>query len=105
MATVQFLCENTFTITNRGLTVAGVLTNETFEVGWWVKFSQTNSHPEIMRKIKSIDMIITKQTDRIGFLLETFDDDDIKTIRGYNIENELIEIAPIFITNDTDNGK
>jgi hypothetical protein len=93
MQTAHFLCEATFIITGRGLAIAGVLTSGTFEVGWWVKFSQTNSHPEIIRKVKSIDMINTKQTDKIGFRLETFDDDDIKTIRGYNIENELIEIT------------
>jgi translation elongation factor EF-Tu-like GTPase len=94
MEIAHFLCEATFLITGRGLAVAGVLKNGTFEVGWLVKFSQTNSHPEIIRKVKSIDMINTKQTDKIGFLLETFDDDDAKIIRGYNIENELITIAP-----------
>jgi hypothetical protein len=93
MQTAHFLCEATFIITGRGLAIAGVLTSGTFEIGWWVRFSQTNSHPEIIRKVKSIDMIHTKQTDKIGFRLETFDDDDIKTIRGYNIENELIEIT------------
>ena len=85
MQIAHFLCEATFIITNRGLTIAGILTNGTFEVGWWVKFSQTNSHPEIIRKVKSIDMISSYQTDKIGFLLETFDSDDMNTIRGYNI--------------------
>jgi hypothetical protein len=93
MQTAHFLCEATFLITSRRLTVVGVLTSGTFEVGWWVRFRQTKSHPEIIRKVRSIDMIHTNQTDKIGFLLETFDDDDMNTIKGYNIENELIEIT------------